>query len=483
MDKLNEKKYVVLDVETNGLNSTECDLLSISIFDPATNEIYDRFLPLEMDSFVYTTNINGITEEMLKEKEHISQEEFDKLIKKFNLYNRTILIYGSIDKNFIKAYCKRHKLVGFDRLNFLNFKHKIISCGLSSGNVTKDNLCKIYNVENVQNVHSGHNDCLLEWQLFKKIYDKFLLITFNNVFELNDKYIVPVSYLQAYNNFKYYRDIPKIYIKTRTVKKFKLNKRKITRFNTNVSGISIEHLINTMLKVEKINSLEFELKNKSNLTFIGKLPSIFDEIPVILNKDGTISTIDKEHEKYIESVNKTTEQLKKQIGLLVEYIKTKIFKNKHILSQELIIDEKQNISCKCDLSNEHAVLEIKTGYRLDFEKIKLQLYYESKNRPVYVLHLDWDKLEFIISKVDFIDELDFLEIKRNDKIKKSTKQFQRKLPNKDLVVLEYINSNCPVKLKCLKCNNEWSCSYKKILNNPVCPICSTEKDCYISRKK
>lgn len=475
MEKLDTSKYVVLDVETNGLNSAENDLLSISIYDPSSNKTYDRFLPLDLNSFVYTTHINGITDEMLAGQEHITQDEFDKLINDFNLSNKIILTYGSIDKTFIKVYCKRHKLIGFDKLEFFNFKHKIISSGFSSGNVTKDNLCKLYNIDNVQEVHSGHNDCLLEWELFKKIYDKFLLITFNNVFELNDKYIVPVSYLQSYSNFKYFRDIPKVYIKTRTIKKFELNKRKITRFDTNVSGMSIEHLINTMLEAEKINSLEFELQNKNNLKFIGSLPSMFNEIPVVFNKDGTISTTDKEHEKYIESVNKTTEQLKKQIEPLIDYIKTKIFNNNPILSQELIVDEKQNISSKCDLSNDNAVLEIKTGYHLDFEKIKIQLYYESNDRPVYVLHLDWDKLVFIISKVEFVDELDYLEEKRNEKIKKSTKQFQQRIPNKDIEVLEYINSTCPVKLKCLKCNNEWSSSYKKILDNPVCPSCSPKK--------
>lgn len=34
---LEKNKYVVLDVETNGLASLEWDLLSISIYDPDTN--------------------------------------------------------------------------------------------------------------------------------------------------------------------------------------------------------------------------------------------------------------------------------------------------------------------------------------------------------------------------------------------------------------------------------------------------------------
>lgn len=479
----NLSKYVVLDVETNGLSSTDNDLLSISIYDPTNNKTYDRFLPLELNSFVYTTHINGITDEMLKNKEPIIQEEFDELINDFDLYNRIILTYGSIDKTFIKAYCKRHKLKGFDNLNFYNFKRQIIASGFSSGNVTKDNLCKIYNIDNVQVVHSGHNDCLLEWELFKKIYNKFLLVTGNNVFELNDKYIVPVSYLQVYTNFKYFRDIPKVYIKTRTIRKFELNKRKITRFDTNVSGMSIEHLINTMLDVEKINSLDFELKNKSNLNFIGSLPSVFNEIPISLSKDGTIKSLDKEYEKYIESVNKTTEQLRKQIAPLIDYIKTKIFKDKKIYSQELIVNKENNISSKCDLSNDEAVLEIKTNYHLDFEKIKLQLFYESNNRPTYVLNLDWDKLEFVITKVEFVSEMDFIKDKRNEKIKKSTKQFQQKIPNKDIVVLEYINSSFPVQLECNVCGNKWNSNYKKILDNPVCPVCCPSKQVSNVEKK
>lgn len=47
MKDLVDKKYVVLDVETNGLHSEQDDLLSISIFHPDFNEYYDRLLPLE----------------------------------------------------------------------------------------------------------------------------------------------------------------------------------------------------------------------------------------------------------------------------------------------------------------------------------------------------------------------------------------------------------------------------------------------------
>ena len=60
------EKYVVLDVETNGLSSLHDDLLSISIYQPDTQKLYNRFLPLELDNDVWTTHINGITKKDLK---------------------------------------------------------------------------------------------------------------------------------------------------------------------------------------------------------------------------------------------------------------------------------------------------------------------------------------------------------------------------------------------------------------------------------
>ena len=166
-NKIKAKDYIVLDVETNGLSSINDDLLSISIYKPDDKKIYNRFLPLELSDYVETTHINGITTKMLKDKLPLTQKEFDKLIVDFELDKRVILIYGNIDEKFIKNYLKRKNIKGFEKLTFYNFKHDIISSRFSEGNITKDNLCRIYNIENVQDVHSGINDCILEWQLFE----------------------------------------------------------------------------------------------------------------------------------------------------------------------------------------------------------------------------------------------------------------------------------------------------------------------------
>ena len=73
-------KYVVLDVETNGLSSVRDDLLSISIYKPDTGEMYNRFLPLELNSEATRTEINGITTSDLKNCLPLTQDEVDELI-------------------------------------------------------------------------------------------------------------------------------------------------------------------------------------------------------------------------------------------------------------------------------------------------------------------------------------------------------------------------------------------------------------------
>ena len=403
-----EKEYVVLDVETNGLSSLNDDLLSISIYKPDENKMYNRFLPLELNEDIYTTHINGITKKDLKGKQPLNQEEINNIIAEFELQNRIILTYGNLDEKFIKNYLKRKKLNGYEVMTFYNFKHDIISSKFSGGIITKDNLCKIYGIDNILEVHSGANDCILEWELFKKMNGKKLFVTESNVFEFNDDYIIPVSYLNTYPNFKYcVFNLPKIEYKSRVVKKFEVSSRKIKKFATNISGMTIEHLINTMLDVEKIHSELILLENKKKLKFIGRLPSPYDDIMVKFNTDGTITATNQKDEKFINEVNKVINILKKEIQPLIEYISSKLFNNKKIFSQELVIHKEKNILALCDLSNDNTVLEIKTNYNLNIDQFKEQLYYESNGRTCYILQIDWFNIKkginFIISKVELFE--------------------------------------------------------------------------------
>lgn len=478
MSEINSKDYVVLDVETNGLSSLKHDLLSISIYKPDDNKIYDRFLPLELNDFVETYWINGIDEDMLSDKTPLTQEEFDELINDFELDRRTILTYGSIDEKFIKNYLKRKKINGFEKLKFYNFKHDIISSRFSEGNITKDNLCKIYGIDGTKEVHSGLNDCILEWKLFEKMNGNKLIIISNTVNEFNDEYMIPASYLQTYPNFKYsIKNYPKINYELIPVKSFNIKSKELEKFDTNISGMTIEHLINTMLEARDVNdeTLLFQTKNRSKLKMIGKLPSMIHNISAIFNKDGTITAINKEDEERVKKINEVTLAIKKEISPLITFIKNKIFNNEEIISQELVLNKNDNVIAKCDLSSNNTILEIKAFNDNDIDKFKYQLYYEANGRDIYLLQTFWltnvkKGFKFTIYKVNSIE---YKERTSDLEVRKSN--YEKKINNKDISVLTYNGYGQKVLLKCSKCNNEWESSYNSILRYNHCPFCNPKE--------
>lgn len=169
-----------------------------------TASTYDRFLPLDLNRDVYTTEINGITKRDLKGRSHLVQADVDELFSTFELDRRTILHYGGLDERFIRDYFARHNLAGYERMHFFNFKRMICSTKFSDGSLSKDRLCEAFGIEGVSSVHTGMNDCKLEWQLFKAFDGRYLLATmraFNWQFSaLDPDYIVPVSYLSTFPN-------------------------------------------------------------------------------------------------------------------------------------------------------------------------------------------------------------------------------------------------------------------------------------------
>lgn len=419
---INESDYVVLDVETNGLSSLKHDLLSISIYQPDTGKLYNRFLPLELNSDVYTSHVNGITKKDIESTNPLSQKEVDDLITEYDLCNRTILTYGNLDEKFIKNYFKRKGLCGYHKLHFFNFKRNIISYSAQfvKSCITKDNLCRLYGIDGIKKIHTGANDCLLEWELFKKMDNHKLLITDSRAFELSEDYIVPASYLVNYPNFKYYlQNLPKFHYTSKEVKRFDVTNIKIATIPANMIGIVFEHLINVMLNVEKIDSRSFLIENKKKLKYIGKMPCLDDQINIQLNYDGTVSPTERKDESKVSKFNDLLLLLMNEFAPVRDYIKQDIFKNQHIVSQELVIHPNKNILALCDLSNPNAVLEIKSHNPHNMDPIINQLYYESNGRDSYVLTVDKpkqkDKMRIIITKYEFttIDSSSFPNAKQS----------------------------------------------------------------------
>lgn len=467
---VDSSKYVVLDVETNGLSSIRDDLLSISIYKPDTGETYNRFLPLELNLKVETTEINGIKTEDLIELLPLSQDEVDEIIEVFELKKRIILTYGNIDEKFIVKYFQRHNLNGIDYFAFYNFKHNIISSRFSEGNITKDNLCNLYGIENVQKVHSGNNDCVLEWKLFERMNGHRLLITDNKVFEFNSEYIVPVSYIASHPNLKYYLpSLPKITCESKIVFSLPVSTEILYKFPTNFNGMIIEHLINSMLSVKKIDSKKELLENKKRLKYLGQLPSNVDVVPMVFNSDGSMSATRPQDKNIEKNINSVVLTLKSLFLPMIMFIRKQIFNEQNIHSQELVIHSDKKILALCDLSNNDAVLEIKASTCVSVQTYSEQLYYEANGRKCYILLTDWSKFpelvcynihEVIFNVKEYIDP----KLVRFENAKK-------KIETDNIELLSYINIKSPVKLRCKKCGNEWNTSFDLATKQRPCPSC------------
>lgn len=474
-------EYVVFDVETNGLKSKQADLLSISFYKPDDGKEYSKFLPLELNRKIVTTHINGITEQDLVGATALTQLEFDRIVEEFELEKRIILIYagGNFDTSFLSAYMKRHRILGFEKLNFYNFKKNIISSRFSHGNITKDNLCSIFKVDGVKTVHSGSNDCKLEWKLFEKMDGYFYLVTEgsgeDNVFRLNEDYIIPASLLSSHPNLScVLSERPYIECQSTLVKAFEIDSKGIEKFPTNFTGMTIEHLINSMLDVDVQNSRRFLLENKLKLDFIGKIPNGVTMVPMSFNPDGTVTALHKEDKQMEKRINSTAKNLKERIRPLVDFIKYEIFKNERILSQELVVDYENNILALCDLSTDKTILEIKTN-NVDALAYKEQFFYEAKGRAIYHLKMEWvkdwntDLLKKIIFHLSFVDahvgtpsSSNWTRGKREEKRARKITEIQKYLSCSDISLVSFTNISSPIRLQCKNCGYEWFWSYVKI---------------------
>ena len=465
-------KYVVLDVETNGLSSINDDLLSISIYMPDTGKTYNRFLPLELNYFVVTTWINGIKTEDLEGLSPLSQDEVDELIRSFELNERIILTYGNLDERFMVKYFQRHHLYGIESFTFYNFKHEIISSQYSEGNITKDNLCNLYGIENVSGIHSGINDCILEWKLYERMNGHRLLITDNKVFEFNDEYIVPASYISTYPNLKYYLPhLPKITCEAKDIYSLTISAEKIVKFPTNVNGMIVEHLVNSMLQVQEIDSKRELLENKKRLNYLGKLPSSVDVVPMVFNDDGSVTATRSQDKEFERELNEVIDLFEVEIKPLIKYIRDSIFHGKTIKSQELVIQAEKRVLALCDLSSEDSVLEIKTTFGVLPDKYYAdQFYYEANGRKCYVLRMDWfglpKEITFYISEIIF-DVKEYI-----DPILERFENAKKRFETDDIELVSYVDSRSPLRLKCKKCGHEWNTSYWMASEHHPCPNCN-----------
>lgn len=415
-------KYVVMDVETNGLRRATDDLLSFSIYDPLIGVSYNRLLPLHMQPLVLTSWIHGITTEDLKNVTDLSQPELDSLIAFFGLNNRTILCYsggkGTFDSGFFKNYCKRQGLRGYERFSYENIKALLPKASFGyEGKLSKDNMCNLLGIDGVSEIHSSQNDCVLEWRLFEKLKTNNYFFIDGTLYNYSPKYVAPITYLIKYPKLREVSKIqlPNVIGKLLPVFSYRLPKgilKLVKKYPTNITGIALENGINSCLKVEKQNNYAFLIRNKRNLERIGSLQSNLEEIPIYKDEDsGTLVALDNKDADYVDDINRTTLLLMKRFSPLFDFIKNEIFKGEVIKGQEMVISPDGKVLAICDLSSETTILEIKTfGIKKDDDNVirtglPLQLYFEANNRKIFTLSIDFKRHlnsrgEVIIDDID-----------------------------------------------------------------------------------
>ncbi|WP_373437811.1 3'-5' exonuclease [Metamycoplasma equirhinis] len=459
-----KNKFLVFDVETNGTRKSNDDLLSLSIYDPTTGICYYRFFPLDMQPVILTTFIHGIDDETIADAIHMDQDELNQLIEYFQLNDRVLLSFsggqGTFDSSFIINYCKRHNLVGFENLKYENIKSKIPQAPFGSeGQLSKDNLCRMFGIGGVEDIHTSFNDCILEWKLYEKLFSECVFFIGRHLYKYKPEYIIPISYLSRHEKLVKYAsiNIPHITGEAKVIFKFEFPKsvlKHIKKFPTNTTGITIEHGINSYLNVETQDNFEFLSKNKSNLEYVGSIDSNIKEIPIIAENDGTVKAIKEEDKEYIRSVNQVTKIIIEAIKPVADYLKTSVFGNNKIMSQELAISKDHKVLALCDLSDCNNVVEIKTyGVLSDDTHIRpelaKQLYYQANGRNTFVLSLQFEthfgkNYEYIVDDLSIV--LYKVQLTENDPTKMV---YKATLNNICIKVLEALKENPEITKKSL----------------------------------
>ena len=414
-------KYVVLDVETNGLSANYYDLLSISFYMPDTGKKYERYLPPERNKRVFkeASAINGITDEMVVGQSPINQEEWDVIVKEYELDKREILHYGRIDQTFIKEYLTRHKIKGFNKLVFHNIKRHFLTNSFSNGEYSKDNLCRGLGIDGVTDVHNGLNDCILEWKLFEKIQGDYILCVKlggweMGMYRLTPDYYIPASRIRYFPNMKYAVDLPNIRVDYEEVFSLVLSKKCYNKKDKwfQPAGFASERIIRAAVDAKNVEDDSFSKENFKKLEFIGKFSYQSDEydIPVLENSDGTLTAVREEDKESVEEMNRVMLTIKSELPPLIKFIKKDVFSSQQIKTQETVINHELKSFGYTDFSNNCACLEMKFSdslmddyylnkYHPSINKHKYQLYILSNGRPTYLLIGGYSR--FIILKVKF----------------------------------------------------------------------------------
>jgi len=200
-----EKRKLILDTETTGLDFENDKIIEIGIVELIDNVLtqnyFHEYINPEMNISLSAQKIHGISNEFL-----IGKPTFDKIAKNFLDFvkNDTIIIHNAeFDTNFIN---KELQNCGFSNIkNSVVDTIKIAKKEFPGQTVNLDSLCKKLNVNNTrQNFHGA----LLDATLLSKVYLKLTTGKQENL-NLIDYRVVNLNKNEVDKNLKVSFSVPR----------------------------------------------------------------------------------------------------------------------------------------------------------------------------------------------------------------------------------------------------------------------------------
>lgn len=171
MSKYTDEKYIVVDLETTGLDPfSGCEIIEIGVTEIVDNKIgknYSRLIKPKGIIPYHITSITNIDNDMVEDAQNI-----ETVLPKFRDYigNTTIIAHNAkFDVKFLNFYLKELNLEPIG--DYICTMEMLKKCESYKGKNKKlQTACDYYNIIN-KNAHRANSDTLATAKLFLKIKD------------------------------------------------------------------------------------------------------------------------------------------------------------------------------------------------------------------------------------------------------------------------------------------------------------------------
>lgn len=172
MSEYKDNKYIVVDLETTGLDPySGCEIIEIGITEIVNNQIGKNYSRLVKPKGIIPsniTNITSITNEMVKDAQNL-----ETVLPNFRKYvgDTTIIAHNAkFDLKFLNYYLD---LLGLEKIqNYICTLEMLKKCKSYKGKNKKlATACEYYNIVN-EHAHRANSDTLATAKLFLKIKDE-----------------------------------------------------------------------------------------------------------------------------------------------------------------------------------------------------------------------------------------------------------------------------------------------------------------------